>query len=159
MKAEGSINAALIGWQTMLADLSLILFMVTAAAIAGARRAPVPAKSPCNSAQGEPLALWRAGGAQTLGRWLAAQQFDDRQQLTITAHYRRGGEGRALAAVQALVSQAGTMGESARVIVAPAGDAAGDETLASLAYDRAPGSGTAQGLHDPSRILRTRTPP
>ena len=150
MKPTRARATTLIGWQTLLADLSLILFMVTAAAMAakpdhpaGAKQAGRPAP---NAAVGAPLAMWRAGGSQTLRQWLAGEQSDVRQQLTITAHYRLGEAAPALLAVQELVGQASAMGKSARVIVTPAGTGTGEEILASLAYDRAPESGLAQDL-------------
>ena len=145
--------AALIGWQTLLADLSLILFIVTAAQISASptRGTAAPAAAPSATPDpAEPLALWRAGGSQSLRHWLAAEQIDARQHLTITAHYRAGGAVRTLAGAQALVNEAGTMGLTASVIVAPA---AREETLATLAYDRppddaaAPAPRLAQGLH------------
>ena len=48
------------GWQTVLADLSLILFMVTAAALCAKRQPPqcaVRASSAARLAAGEPLAV------------------------------------------------------------------------------------------------------
>ena len=142
MKAGQTSGAALIGWQTLLADLSLILFMVTAAAMS----ARAPPKTRLDQTLAEPLAVWRAGGSQTLGPWLAEQQPDHRQQLTITMHYRPGGQEAALASLQALLREAGAMGSLARVIVTPAPGASEDETVASLAYDRAPDAGTARSL-------------
>jgi hypothetical protein len=129
----------LIGWQTLLADLSLILFMVTAAAMATSptsqRNAPKSVQ-PVTDSLSEPVAWWRAGGSQPLAAWLAAQQPDPRQQLTITLSYSTGGLPHALAAAQTLVSAAGRLGKVARVIVEPAPGADGEETLATLAYDR-----------------------
>ncbi len=164
MNGTATTGATLIGWQTLLADLSLILFMVTAASMPASRTraTPVPMltrKPPWNPALGEPLAVWRAGGSQTLAQWLAAQQPDDRQQLTITARYRPGAETTASAAAQALVVQAGTMGKVARVIIAPAAAGAGDELLAGLAYDQAPDAGPAQGLRADADKPFTGTPP
>jgi hypothetical protein len=185
MTDGGVRETVLIGWQTLLADLSLILFMVTAAAMSagrssagssrgssaqGASKAPSQPKAPCDQALGEPLALWRAGGSQTLRRWLSSEQPDPRQQLTITAYYRRGAQVSAMSAAQALVNEAGAMGRGARVIVAPATDADSEETLASLAYDRPPGAvraiapwtpaaGMAQGLRDRSGNALSRNLP
>ena len=135
-----------VGWQTMLADLCLILFMVTAAAMAEkpegtapkpARPAPPPARL-SDPARAEPLAVWRArpGGA-TLGQWLAAQAPDARAQWTIVARYRAGGLARAIVSAQGAAAGLGKRGEGARLILEPA--AAGDvEVSASLAYDRPP---------------------
>ena len=50
------------GWQTVLADLSLILFMITAAAASELPTAPVSKHAvPVLPALGEPVAVWRAG--------------------------------------------------------------------------------------------------
>ena len=74
----------------MLADLSLILFMVTASSL-GDKPAPVPPPSPAPvrplvPALGEPVALWREGaGAPPLGEWLARSASDPRLRLTILA--------------------------------------------------------------------------
>lgn len=79
------------GWQTVLADLSLILFMVTASSL-GDKVAPVPPPlppapvRPLVPALGEPVALWREGaGAPPLGEWLARSASDPRLRLTILA--------------------------------------------------------------------------
>src|SRR5690606_20797347 len=81
------------GWQTTIADLALILFIVTAAAIDGqpspAEKASAETAAP--PASGEPLAVYRAGdGVPPLGQWLAEQAPDSRQYLTIVARYRAG---------------------------------------------------------------------
>lgn len=71
------------GWQTMLADLSLILFMITAAA---ASELPTAPPIPVLPALGEPVAVWRAGpGAPSLRDWLASSGPDPRLRLTILA--------------------------------------------------------------------------
>lgn len=123
---------ASVGWQTSLADLSLILFMITAAAVsrqqAGApaahahavrnREAARAAPSP----QAEPLAVYLdAPGAPPLADWLAQQTLDPRQQVTITARYgtERGGQERAIAAAARLVREAGKAGREARVVIEP----------------------------------------
>ena len=135
--------APLIGWQTLLADLSLILFMVTAAAMATSPHHAARIAAPPPPPAAEPLAVWRAGGAQPLRRWLAAEQPDARQQLTIASYYRSGGAAHALAIAQALVGEASAMGQVARVIVAPAPAGTAEQTLATLAYDRSPDAGPA----------------
>ena len=143
------------GWQTLLADLSIILFMVTAAALSQSKdgavakgtAAPEPPKA---SARSEPLAVYRnAPGAPPLGQWLAAQSPDPRQQLSIVAHYAPGGQQAALSDASALLAQAGAAGAGARLVVEP-GEGG---TVATLAYDAASSdvvsSGLAQGLHHP----------
>ncbi len=120
------------GWQTLMADLSIILFMVTAAALSQAKDGQ--AAAPKASARGEPLAVWRAApGAPPLGQWLATQEPDPRQQLSIVAHYPAGGQQAALAGAGELLRQAGTAGKSARLVVEP-GEGG---IVATLAYDLA----------------------
>ncbi|MEE4201640.1 hypothetical protein [Erythrobacter sp.] len=79
------------GWQLILADLALILFLLVLAALAGqtlreeAQAAPaiqaIPALAPSQ-------ALYREtpGGPQ-LGEWLSRQTADVRATLTIVAHH------------------------------------------------------------------------
>lgn len=139
-----------LGWQTMLADLALVLFMVTAAAMgAPPARAPhvstAPRQAPSHpantdnhgpSAQGEALAIWRDGPqAPPLDQWLAAQAADPRQQLTITLRYRPGGMRAGLARAGALADRAGPLGVHARIVAEPAGEGA-PGLLASLAFDQ-----------------------
>jgi hypothetical protein len=137
-----------IAWQTMLADLALILFMVTAAAMGQPPRAVVPPRAEAArgpQAPGEPVAVWRSGtGAPPLGAWLARQQADGRLQLTVSARYAPGRQAAALAQAGALAKVAGAMGCEARIVIEAAapGEAPGAE--ATLAYDRAGGQ-TANG--------------
>lgn len=111
------------GWQTVLADLSLILFMVMAGAVSES-----PANSPSLPAArlpalAEPIAVWRAApGSASLGDWLAADP-DPRLQLTIMAP--------PTLAREALVLSAAA-GRPARVLIEP--DAVG--VSAALTFDR-----------------------
>lgn len=112
------------GWQTTLADLSLILFMLMAAVVAQAGAAPQAAP-----ALGEPIAVWRAGpDAPALPQWLAAQSADSRQQLTILAPQSSAGSAAALALARAA-------GRPARIVLEPG---ASGLPQATLAYDIAP---------------------
>lgn len=128
-------------WQTMLADLSLILFMVSAAAIGEDQTPPSAAPAPRAKVsappQGEPLALWRdGGGAPPLGQWLAMQQADARQQLTLTLRYPPRGQAEALARAADALRSAGAAGSRARVVLEPVADTAGIEVIGTLAFDR-----------------------
>lgn len=107
------------GWQTIIADLSMILFMLTASAVARqqpkAHAAP-PVAGPRPAPRGEPVAVWIAGeGAPPLREWLAQQPRDPRQQVTITASYAPGAMAEALSRAQALAVDAG----DARIVVEP----------------------------------------
>lgn len=131
------------GWQTSLADLSLILFMATAAAASHHVMKP-PARPPAKahasqaaaapSPQTEPLSVYVAApGAPPLEQWLHEQAADPRQQLTITARYGPGAGAalRAMAEAEALLREAGAQGQAARIVVEP-----GDGPVrAVLAFD------------------------
>ncbi len=123
------------GWQTVLADLSLILFMVTASAVSQAPPDPPPAAAARPEpavlpALGEPVALWRAGqGAPALAEWLAASAPDPRLRLTIMA---------APDQAPAALDLARNAGRPARVLIEPGATG----IVAALTYDQA----LAQGL-------------
>jgi len=130
------------GWQYLLADLSLILFMVTAAALAQTDDKPALATL---SPQGEPLALYRVeAGAPPLGTWLHDQSADARQQLTIIAQYGPGQQADALSRAEALAEQAGEAGAKARIVIEPGQGG----TTATLAYD-VPEASMARDLQKP----------
>jgi hypothetical protein len=137
-----------VSWQTILADLSLILFMVTASALANAPDGPLgpdgdapravppasrPAPALAPSLQAEPVGVWRAGaGAPPLPQWLNDTARDPRLRLTITVHYAPGGREAALAQALRLAAAAGAHAADARIVVEP-GRPAG--ASAALGYD------------------------
>jgi hypothetical protein len=132
-------------WQTILADLALILFMMTAAALANApdgpllpgapppaRRAPPP-RPPVPSAQGEPVGVWRDGpGSPDLAAWLAQQARDPRLRVSILVRHAKGHERAALVRAEALVAMAGARGAGARIVIEPGRE---DGASVLLAYD------------------------
>lgn len=124
------IGGARGNWQTIIADLALILFMVTAAAMGSA--APEPIDSPL-PAEGEPLAIYRSDRqAPPLGDWLAAQAPDERQQLTIIGRYRAGDAKIAADAALRLAADAEMRGVRSRIVIEPAESS---DLLAVLAFD------------------------
>lgn len=147
------------GWQTIIADLSMILFMLTASAVA---RQPAKAAKPSASVpnqpapRSDPVAVWIAGeGAPPLREWLAQQPRDSRQQVTITASYAPGAMADALARAQSLARDAG----DARVVVEPGAPGTRvvigyDAPEARLAYDL---QGNAKDL--PAPVLPTKDHP
>lgn len=124
-----------ISWQTMMADLSLVLFMITAAAMSQAGESKARAQPVEASPQAEPLAVYRTGrNAPPLGQWLAGQTLDPRQQVTIISSYRPGGQAEALALAGTLAREAGDTGRAARIVIEPGEGGA----AVTLAYDIPP---------------------
>lgn len=120
------------GWQTVLADLSLILFMVCASALS---TAPAPPERTAGQDPPQPLALYRADpGAPPLGEWLRDQAADPRQRLTIVVSYADGGRAAAADEADRLARAAEAAGFVPRVTVEPG--AAGPAT-AGLAFEGA----------------------
>lgn len=115
------------GWQTVLADLSLILFMVTAAAAAQAGPDATPLPQLIDPALGDPVAVWREG-SDPLGTWLASQSNDPRQRLTIVVPYAAD----PVSVAPKALALAQSAGRPARLLFEPgrAGDA-----YATLTYD------------------------
>ena len=134
------------GWQTSLADLSLILFMATAAAVSQQPEKPTSrAAAVAPSPQAEPLSVYVAApDAPPLAQWLRDQAVDPRQQLTITARYAPGAQARALAEAADLAARAGALGRAARVVVEP-GEG---PTRVALAYDTPVGQDVARDLRE-----------
>lgn len=123
------------GWQTTLADLSLILFMVTASVLAQSPDAVARLADEAHMpAEAEPLARWEAGeGAPPIGQWLGDQAADARQQLTIVARYDDPDEAQSVTSgALALAREARGAGQSARIIIEPG---AQTQLSASLGYD------------------------
>jgi hypothetical protein len=132
------------GWQLILADLALILFLLTLSALPAAE-AETGRRLADSEARGEDTkrnlqpeiaaaqALFRpVAGGPSLGDWLSSQAPDPRATLTIFAVHARGGEAAAWERAQALAAEARARGASVRTIIT-AGTA--DEIYASLAYD------------------------
>lgn len=129
-------------WQTILADLALILFMMTAAALANAPDGPllpnapkvaVQPRPPAPSVRGEPVGVWRDGpGSPELAAWLAQQARDPRLRVSILVRHLAGHEQAALARAEALVAKAGARGAGARIVIEPGRQ---DGASVVLAYD------------------------
>jgi hypothetical protein len=144
----GAAGSRMTGWQFILADLALILFLLALTALpvdaepgehergdarqqaasGSARRdaGPVPSIAPAHT-------LYRpVPGGPGLARWLADQPHDPRATLTIFARFTPGEERTAWKAAEALMRDGATHGFPMRAIIS-----AGEEPdlYASLAYD------------------------
>ncbi len=130
-----------VGWQYALADLSLILFMVCAAALAQRpalpKFAPPPPPravvAPEALALADPVAVWRAApGAPSLEVWLASQTLDPRQRLTIVARYSGRQAQAAFARAETVLQGVRKLPASTRIVVEPAGV---NDVSATLTWD------------------------
>ena len=131
-------------WQLLLADLALILFLVTLSALpaseAKSGRKLADSAATEKDVRGGGLteiaasqALFRpVAGGPSLTEWLAGQPRDPRATLTVFVRHRPGGEAAAWQIAQRLADDALRSGVAVRTIITPR---AQDEIYASLAYD------------------------
>lgn len=134
-QANRSSAGAGTNWQLILADLALILFVVSLTALPQAQAGDTPPAPPPRTAQVDAAqALFRPlPGAPAIGPWLQAQPRDLRATLTIFATHPAGGEAAAWAAALALAGEATAAATvPVRIIIAPGPRA---DLYASLAYD------------------------
>jgi hypothetical protein len=152
------------GWQLILADLALLLFLVSAsvlttqeqtgqertgleqsaqerAAQERAARREQEGEAQAPGGEGIALAVYRSGpdlppGSPGLDQWLALQQPDPRATLTITATHAAGDETRAWREARSLAQSAQAQGVRVRVMIR-AGKTTG--IAASLTYDEPAG--------------------
>ncbi|AKH44186.1 hypothetical protein FHS61_001506 [Altererythrobacter atlanticus] len=127
-------------WQTVIADLALILFMISVSAIGDGDGEDEGQAAPQETvlanplpAEGEPIGIYRAGpDALPIADWLEQMQADPRQRLTIMARYPNGASVEAAGAALALAEEAGERAGRTRILLEPGEQA---ELLAVLAYD------------------------
>lgn len=117
-------------WQVTLADLSLILFLVTLAGLVSSSRA----KEAQNDLPDVPTqALYRAvAEGPSLADWLDESPVDPRAILTIHVTYSEGGSDWALVTAQNWLDEASRTDTPSRVVIAQ-GEA--NDIYARLAYD------------------------
>ncbi|NQX94709.1 MAG: hypothetical protein HRT64_07310 [Erythrobacter sp.] len=130
-------------WQLILADLALILFLVTAAALSAGSGVDEARKDDGNDLATASLneenlapaqALFRAGpGLPTLAEWLESQPRDPRAALTIVAEHAEGQDEKAWLAARQMAATAQALGVRARIIIRRSGQ---NTVHASLAYDQ-----------------------
>lgn len=103
-------------WQVLLADLSLILFLSTAAAL-GAEQS---AESTPVLYEATPVAQHRLrDGGPTLGEWLATQPKDPHLRLTLIIPFEPWFKGKALARAESLAREARRHDKFARIVIEP----------------------------------------
>lgn len=113
-------------WAIMLADLALILFIVTASYAGGGN----PSGSPADPI---PQAIYRASPeAPPIADWIAAQELGKGANLQITIGYDPAHPETAMSAAAALLAEAVAAGAVPRIVMKPDGG----QPSAVLAYDR-----------------------
>jgi len=128
-------------WELILADLALILFLVTLAALAGFGRQTEPGTNGVqvgadHHSVAPSQALYRPGpGVPALGEWLANQVRDPRATLTIFAQHPKGEELKAWTTARNLAEEAKAQGFAVRVIIVETQKSEPGEIYASLAFD------------------------
>lgn len=132
------------GWQYVMTDLSMILFMITAAALRDAPNAAPPVHQTV-VALGDPVALWRAApGGPDLAHWAAALPRDPRQRLTLYAP---------LDGATAALGLARGAGRPVRLVLEGEG---GGAPYAALTYDQGLAQSLQTGAHPSSQAELVR---
>ena len=126
-------------WQLILADLALILFLMTAAALSAYRetdtnKTSVNAPAPLDVALGPAQAVYRPGpGLPTFSQWLESQPRDSRASLTIVSEYTGNDDDAAWSDARGMAEAAQAIGVRARVIIR---EGEKNTVQANLAYDQ-----------------------
>lgn len=134
------------GWSLVLADLSLILFIVTAKWVGGGE----DVKGAVVEAPVVQGIYERARGGPSVAQWLSAQQAGPNARVTVTAGYGPGGAGQSIAEAQALMQEAEAAGAMPVLVIVPGKSPPRIE----LSYDQGEQVGEdaqarlARGLHD-----------
>jgi hypothetical protein len=132
------------GWQLILADLALILFLLALSALPAAEaetgKKLIEARARSEDVRRPPAfevaaaqALFRpVAGGPSLGQWLASQPRDPRATLTVFVQHPRNDEATAWSTARSLAREAELSGVAVRTVVS-AGEEA--DVYASLGYD------------------------
>lgn len=103
------------GWQTVMADLALILFLVTAQAV---REQPA---EPRNTTAARPseggLAVYRPNSGLPLAPWLASTITDDRQLATVLVRHRAENRSAAMEEGAHLLREIESVGFAGRLLI------------------------------------------
>lgn len=126
------------GWQVVLSDLALILFLTTLAALHGTK--PDRAPSAAEAARSGELAVFRErAGGLTVQQWLDRQAADPRAQVTVLARFAPGDFSQVTRRAQALAQACAAAGKPPRLVIEPGGRSevpgGRSEVIVSLAYD------------------------
>lgn len=130
------------GWQTITADLALILFLLTAQASSDTPAAPEqaePSAATMMDIHGAGLAIYRPGPGTDLGQWLQATLTDDRQGATVFIRYPAEGREAAIRGGSDLLAEIEAQGMAARLVLEPGPRA---ESMVLVGYEGETEDGT-----------------
>ena len=128
--------------QPALADLSLILFAVVAAAYRDEPSGAEKADQAAEVALGQPMAVFRPGGDANLTRWLGSQDMGQGEVVTVVVRHRPGAAASAAREAAKLAEQIEAAGYPARLMVEPSRN---PEVLVVIAFDQRRGSENLDG--------------
>lgn len=119
-------------WQVILADLSLILFLLAIAGY-GASQTSDGVTRKLSIGEDSQAIFREQDGSSGLVDWIATQNIDPRAQLTIVATYTPEKIGHVWKEVQRLFSEAQSTGHAVRIVI-EAGES--DDVYVIIAFDR-----------------------
>ena len=123
-------------WDILLADLSLILFIIALGGLVGAQMQNRELSEKAQLDVAPSQALYRSvEGGPSITEWLSNQALDPRATLTIFVSYRRDDAAANLSQAAALITEAQSRNVEVRTVVR-ASDRS--DIYASLAFDAAP---------------------
>ncbi|MEX0341093.1 MAG: hypothetical protein AB3N06_00765 [Erythrobacter sp.] len=136
------------GWQTVTADLALILFLITAQAVGNEASTAEPPVAPAVGAEREApapvassaMAVHRPGAGEAVREWLIATVTDERQVATIAIAYTPERRAEALSEGERLLAEAEAAGVAARLVASPDTK---EETVISVDFLRNAEDGTS----------------
>lgn len=120
------------GWQVVLADLALILFLVTLAALAASPESDDSARIAKPEIAASQALYREIEGGPTLAQWLDQRPADPRATLTILGQHTGTDDAMIWDRAEALARQARGRGFRVRVVI---GEGEVSDLYASLAYD------------------------
>jgi hypothetical protein len=107
------------GWQTVIADLALILFLITAQAVGKKPATQSQAEERQPPASSSALAVHRPEQGESVREWLIASTTDQRQMATISVGYTPEKRAEALTEAERMLAEADSAGVPARLIATP----------------------------------------
>ncbi len=120
-------------WQLILADLALILFLVSLAALAGLRANNIETQGSRDISVAAAQTLFRPSeDGVDISEWLATQDIDPRATLTVFARYSSADQAKSWRQAERLAEAARAIDVPVRVVLTPAERS---DTYASLAFD------------------------